>query len=212
MRPAKALRGPRELKPPHIITAAAQAAATRLMGGEQLLSWALPAFARLTLQFRRIPSVSDHKLSVKSEKHPEPGDMGDKELMWALKNGDLDEVKGLLVKAEDVNRTLEGGRKPLHYAADCGQTEMLEFLLSKGADVNAPDKHGITPLLSATYEGHVSCVKILLEKGADKERKGPDGLSAFEAAESEAIRDLLKVRSILPEKCSLGNRCLLDFY
>ncbi|XP_042577506.1 myotrophin-like [Cyprinus carpio] len=90
--------------------------------------------------------------------------MGDKELMWALKNGDLDEVKALLVKAEDVNRTLEGGRKPLHYAADCGQAEMLEFLLSKGADVNAPDKHGITPLLSATYEGHVTCVKILLEK------------------------------------------------
>uniref|UniRef100_A0A673K5V9 Uncharacterized protein n=1 Tax=Sinocyclocheilus rhinocerous TaxID=307959 RepID=A0A673K5V9_9TELE len=52
--------------------------------------------------------------------------MGDKELMWALKNGDLDEVKALLVK------------------------------------------------------------------GADKDRKGPDGLSAFEAAESEAIKDLLK--------------------
>ncbi|XP_021330653.1 myotrophin isoform X1 [Danio rerio] len=120
------------------------------------------------------------------------GDMGDKELMWALKNGDLDEVKNILVKAEDVNRTLEGGRKPLHYAADCGQAEMLEFLLSKGADVNAPDKHGITPLLSATYEGHVTCVKILLEKGADKNRKGPDGLSAFEAAESEAIKALLE--------------------
>ncbi|KAG1932585.1 kinase D-interacting substrate of 220 kDa [Pimephales promelas] len=144
------------------------------------------------LQFRRIPSVSKHKLSVKPEKHTQSGDMGDKELMWALKNGDLDEVKTLLVKAEDVNRTLEGGRKPLHYAADCGQNEMLEFLLSKGADVNAPDKHGITPLLSATYEGHVTCVKILLEKGADKERKGPDGLSAFEAAESEAIKALLK--------------------
>uniref|UniRef100_A0A3B3R6L5 Myotrophin n=1 Tax=Paramormyrops kingsleyae TaxID=1676925 RepID=A0A3B3R6L5_9TELE len=56
----------------------------------------------------------------------------------------------------------------------------------------APDKHGITPLLSATYEGHVSCVKILLEKGADKEQKGPDGLSAFEAAESDAIKALLK--------------------
>uniref|UniRef100_A0AAY5KR18 Myotrophin n=1 Tax=Esox lucius TaxID=8010 RepID=A0AAY5KR18_ESOLU len=61
--------------------------------------------------------------------------MGDKELTWALKNGDLDEVKSLM-KEEDVNRTLEGGRKPLHYAADCGQAEMLEFLLSKGADVN----------------------------------------------------------------------------
>ncbi|KAF5901618.1 myotrophin [Clarias magur] len=91
--------------------------------------------------------------------------MGDKELMWALKNGELDEVKMLLKKDEDVNRMLEGGRRPLHYAADCGQVDILEFLLSKGADVNAPDKHDITPLLSATYEGHIACVKLLLEKG-----------------------------------------------
>ncbi|MBN3320476.1 MTPN protein, partial [Atractosteus spatula] len=124
--------------------------------------------------------------------HQNQEKMGDKELMWALKNGDLDVVKDFLAKGDDVNRTLEGGRKPLHYAADCGQSEMLEFLLSQGADVNAPDKHNITPLLSATYEGHVACVKILLSKGADKEMKGPDGMNAFEAAESADIKALLK--------------------
>ncbi|XP_015271103.1 PREDICTED: myotrophin [Gekko japonicus] len=90
--------------------------------------------------------------------------MSDKEFMWALKNGDLDEVKDYVAKGEDVNRTLEGGRKPLHYAADCGQLEILEFLLLKGADVNAPDKHSITPLLSAVYEDHMACVKLLLSK------------------------------------------------
>jgi len=31
------------------------------------------------------------------------GDMGDKELMWALKNGDLDEVKTLLVKVRNTH-------------------------------------------------------------------------------------------------------------
>ncbi|XP_010143952.1 PREDICTED: myotrophin [Buceros rhinoceros silvestris] len=93
---------------------------------------------------------------------------------------------------EDVNRTLEGGRKPLHYAADCGQLEILEFLLLKGADINAPDKHNITPLLSAVYEGHVSCVKLLLSKGADKTVKGPDGLTAFEATDNQAIKTLLQ--------------------
>lgn len=35
------------------------------------------------------------------------------------------------------------------------------------------------------------CVCVCVQ-GADKERKGPDGLSAFEAAESEAIKALLK--------------------
>uniref|UniRef100_A0A8D2QIW3 Myotrophin n=1 Tax=Zonotrichia albicollis TaxID=44394 RepID=A0A8D2QIW3_ZONAL len=95
-------------------------------------------------------------------------------------------------EGEDVNRTLEGGRKPLHYAADCGQLEILEFLLLKGADINAPDKHNITPLLSAVYEGHVSCVKLLLSKGADKSVKGPDGLTAFEATDNQAIKTLLQ--------------------
>ncbi|KAM3859300.1 myotrophin [Diretmus argenteus] len=118
--------------------------------------------------------------------------MGDTELVWALKTGDLEEVTELLRKTEDVNRTLEGGRMPLHYAADYGQAEMLEFLLAKGAKVNAADKHGITPLFSAIYEGHLSCVKILLEKGADKELKGPDGRSAFESAENDDMKALLK--------------------
>ncbi|XP_076998847.1 myotrophin isoform X1 [Tamandua tetradactyla] len=97
-----------------------------------------------------------------------------------------------LNEGEDVNRTLDGGRKPLHYAADCGQLEILEFLLLKGADINAPDKHHITPLLSAVYEGHVSCVKLLLSKGADKTVKGPDGLTAFEATDNQAIKALLQ--------------------
>ncbi|TKS90635.1 Myotrophin [Collichthys lucidus] len=89
--------------------------------------------------------------------------MEDKDLMWALKNGDLEEIKAKIT-AEDVNRTLEGGRKPLHYAADCGHTDVVEFLISKGADVNASDKHNLTPLLTACFENHLSCVKVLLEK------------------------------------------------
>ncbi|CAL1568482.1 unnamed protein product [Knipowitschia caucasica] len=118
--------------------------------------------------------------------------MADNDPMWALKNGQLDDVKVILVTTQDVNRMLEGGRMPLHIAADFGHADVVEYLLSKGADVNAPDKHGITPLLAACYEGHVSCVKILLEKGADKNCKGPDGMCAFEAAENAAVKALLK--------------------
>lgn len=117
--------------------------------------------------------------------------MTDFDLMWALKNGELEEVKAIIT-AEDVNRTLEGGRKPLHYAADSGHTDLVEFLISKGADVNAADKHNLTPLLTACFENHLSCVKVLLEKGADKERKGPDGLTAYESAETDAMKALLK--------------------
>uniref|UniRef100_A0A3Q3VJB7 Uncharacterized protein n=1 Tax=Mola mola TaxID=94237 RepID=A0A3Q3VJB7_MOLML len=118
--------------------------------------------------------------------------MGDTDLIWALKTGDLEEIKAKLVTAEDVNRTLEGGRKPLHVVADFGHIDVMEFLISKGADVNAPDKHGMTPLLCACFESHAACVKLLLEKGADKSPKTPDGKSAFEAAERDDIKALLK--------------------
>ncbi|EHA98119.1 Myotrophin [Heterocephalus glaber] len=118
--------------------------------------------------------------------------MCDKEFMWALKNGDLDEVKDYVAKGEDVNRTLEGGRKPLHYAADCGQLEILEFLLLLFIIPQAPDKHHITPLLSAVYEGHVSCVKLLLSKGAGKTVKVPHGLTALKATNNQAIKALLQ--------------------
>lgn len=112
-------------------------------------------------------------------------------LMWALKNGQIDDVRAALTP-EDVNRTLPGGRTPLNVAADYGHTELVEFLITQGANVNAQDKHGMTPLLSATYEGHAPCVKILLEQGADKSCKGPDGLCAFEAAEKDDVKALLK--------------------
>lgn len=113
-------------------------------------------------------------------------------MIWAVTAGDLDEVKAKLVTSKDANRTLDGGRQPLHYAADFGHTEVAEYLISKGADINAADKHGNTPLLYACYEGHLSCVKLLLEKGADKDLKGPGGISAFKAAQSEAIKALLQ--------------------
>lgn len=117
--------------------------------------------------------------------------MSDKELIWTLKNGDLDSLQTLL-KEEDVNRTLDGGRTPLHYASDSGDVDTVKFLLGRGADVNLKDKHGITPLLTAVYECHTGCVEILLSKGADKTVKGPDGLTPLEAAETDTIRALLK--------------------
>ncbi|XP_038137296.1 myotrophin [Cyprinodon tularosa] len=116
--------------------------------------------------------------------------MADKELMWALKTGDLDEVKAKLVTAEDVNRTLESGGKPIHVAADFGQSELIDYLLSKGADINALDKHGFTPLLLACFEDHYSAAKLLIEKGADKNQKAPDGTAPRDASSADVIKNL----------------------
>nr|CAC38782.1 Myol protein [Suberites domuncula] len=114
-------------------------------------------------------------------------------LLWAVKNGDLVEIKAIVEKPGfNVNSELLNGRNPLHYASDYGQADVILYLISKGANVDTPDKHGITPLLAAIFEGHTDCVRILLEKGASKSGKAPDGSSYIDAAESDDIKALLK--------------------
>jgi len=118
---------------------------------------------------------------------------GDNDFEWAVKNGDLDNVKAFLAKNKGAaGKPLSSGRNPLVMAADYGQKDVLDYLLSNGADVNVSDSHGITPLLAAIYEGHVDCVKLLISKGADKDKKAPSGESYYDSAETDEIKAMLK--------------------
>ncbi|OXA53249.1 myotrophin [Folsomia candida] len=114
------------------------------------------------------------------------------DLVWPIKNGDLDQVREIVEKKGiNVNEDVDG-RPPLLYAADYGQQEVIEYLISKGANVNSCDKHGISALLAAIWEGHTDCVKLLLTKGASRDGKTPDGTSYLDAAEKDEIRALLR--------------------
>ncbi|XP_050314777.1 myotrophin [Anthonomus grandis grandis] len=113
------------------------------------------------------------------------------EFVWAIKNGDLEQVKDIIEKQTiDVNQDVDG-RPLILYAADYGQKAVIEYLISQGADINAKDKHGITPVLAAIWEGHKACVELLLLKGAKTDGVAPDGKSYMESAESNEIRQLL---------------------
>lgn len=112
-------------------------------------------------------------------------------LIWMVKNGELDDLKVAIdTQKVDVNHEING-RMLIHYASDYGQTEVVNYLISKGADVNAIDKHGISALLAAIWEGHTQCVKTLLNSGASKVGKTPDGTSYIDAAEKAEIKALL---------------------
>jgi len=114
------------------------------------------------------------------------------ELVWGIKNGDLDQVRDFIEKKGiNVNDNIDG-RPPILYAADYGQKDVIEYLVGKGANVNACDKHGISALLAAIWEGHTTCVKFLIQNGASRDGKAPDGTSYEEAAEKEEIRALLR--------------------
>ncbi|XP_044260647.1 myotrophin-like [Tribolium madens] len=113
------------------------------------------------------------------------------ELVWGIKNGDLDQVKDIVEKkAVNINELIDG-RPPILYAADYGQTDVIQYLISAGADVNSKDKHGITAILAAIWEGHKDCVKLLLANGASKNGVAPDGKTYLECAENNEIRQLL---------------------
>ncbi|XP_030749022.1 myotrophin [Sitophilus oryzae] len=113
------------------------------------------------------------------------------EFVWAIKNGDLEQVKDIIEKKSvDVNQEVDG-RPLILYAADYGQRDVIEYLILSGANVNAKDKHGITPILAAIWEGHKSCVELLLQKGAEKNGVAPDGKSYLDSAENIEIRQLL---------------------
>ncbi|KAF0988628.1 hypothetical protein HZS_7543 [Henneguya salminicola] len=56
-------------------------------------------------------------------------------LLWALKNGELEEVKHFISKGIDPNTKI-ARRALLHHAADYGQTKVIEYLLDSKADIN----------------------------------------------------------------------------
>ncbi|KAL7738469.1 hypothetical protein ACLKA6_006777 [Drosophila palustris] len=117
----------------------------------------------------------------------------DENLIWAIKNGELDDVQNTYQNSNRNVNEYMGGRTPLHYAADFGQLKVLKFLTEIGADVNKEDKYSITPLLAAIWEGHTECVEFLLEKGANKTGITPNGQNYIDAAEKDDIKKLLQL-------------------
>lgn len=63
-------------------------------------------------------------------------DSNDDGIVWAIKNGDLDQVKDFVEKKGfDVNTQINT-RSLLHYAADYGQSDVLQYLIDKGVIIN----------------------------------------------------------------------------
>ncbi|BEU15928.1 hypothetical protein wHmcTK_11110 [Wolbachia pipientis] len=97
---------------------------------------------------------------------------GNTPLRFAVRSGNLAEVKILLKKGADVNAKDETYfMTPLHYATVYGHKEIVELLIEKGADVNAKDETDFTTLHYATVYGHKEIVELLIEKGADVNAK-----------------------------------------
>ena len=93
--------------------------------------------------------------------------------LWkAIKEGDLQRCRALVLAGADLAATNDEGWSLLHVAATVEQPAITRLLLESGVPVSARIKKGDwTPLHVAAARGHSEVAKVLLSAGADVNAK-----------------------------------------
>src|SRR5262249_25159853 len=88
--------------------------------------------------------------------------------------GDIEKMKKLLAKGEDINARDKRDRATLHVAIWAKQPEAIRFLIDNGVDVNSRDKdkgsltdQAALHLLPRMVENAAALAQALLDKGAE---------------------------------------------
>ncbi|WP_214303322.1 ankyrin repeat domain-containing protein [Wolbachia endosymbiont of Erebia cassioides] len=96
---------------------------------------------------------------------------GKKAMHFAAENNDMENLRFLVRKGENVNDCGDDYWRPLHYAAKAGSLEAAEFLVEKGAGFYSKKYEttdGQAPIHIAAFHGHKNIVKFfVVEKGVD---------------------------------------------
>ncbi|WP_341811544.1 ankyrin repeat domain-containing protein [Wolbachia endosymbiont (group A) of Oxytorus armatus] len=96
---------------------------------------------------------------------------GKKAMHFAAENNDMENLRFLVSKGENVNDCGDDYWRPLHYAAKAGSLEAAEFLVEKGAGFYSKKYEttdGQAPIHIAAFHGHKNIVKFfVVEKGVD---------------------------------------------
>jgi ankyrin repeat protein len=117
-------------------------------------------------------------------------------LIDAVRQGETDVVRALLIDQVDVNRASADGTTPLHWAVHAGDGVLVDLLLEAGAEVSAENRYGVQPLMLAAANGAVDLVVRLLSSGADPHAAMPGGetvlMTAARAGPADPVRALLE--------------------
>lgn len=113
----------------------------------------------------------------------------------AVSNDDIEEVKNLIAKGENVNGRDENYNDitPLFLAVENGNVEMVETLLNFGAKINARDKDRQTPLMRLDEDGSAELARVLIKHGAKVNAADSEGNTALILAAQTAKAEVLQV-------------------
>lgn len=106
---------------------------------------------------------------------------GPAEMLEAVKNSDVEQVRRLLDAGGDVNARDDEGMTLLIWASLSFEREpLVKLLLERDADVNLADtREGQTPLIWATRHGRNGNVKLILQKKPEIDARDRQGRSVL---------------------------------
>lgn len=113
-------------------------------------------------------------------------------LAAAVSQEDLDAVKDLIAKGENVNKREEDKTTPLFVAVENGNMKIVETLLNFGAKLNARNKAKQTPLMQVDEDASAELINLLIRFGAKVNLVDNDGNTALMRAARSASSDVVK--------------------
>ena len=117
-------------------------------------------------------------------------------LITAAIGNDLNTVRTLLQKGEDVNARSEAGDTALMSAAQHADVTMLKLLFEHGADVKAVTKYQGTALFRATVAGNVEAARLLVGYGARGDVRDGSGYTALEWATKKGYHEIIALLAV----------------
>lgn len=85
----------------------------------------------------------------------------------AVKEGDPEKIKRLVIEGHSMTEAIPGGISPIHITSITGVMSGTDLLLSLGAGVNDSSDHGLTPVFMSVYLNNVNMIGYLVSRGAN---------------------------------------------